>query len=49
MNKPDMVTNVNVESEMSDHNLVVFDVNLKPTIIKIPPRCVYRICSKEET
>ena len=36
-----MVTNINVESGMSDHNLVVFDVNLKPTIIKKPPRCVY--------
>ena len=40
--KPDMVTNVNVESGMSDHNLVVFDVNLKPTIIKKTTQmCLY--------
>lgn len=39
--KPDMITNVSVESGISDHNLVVFDINLKPSINKKPPRTVY--------
>ena len=39
--KPDMITDVSVESGMSDHNLVVFDINLKPSFNKKPSRSVY--------
>ena len=39
--KPDMVRNVDVVSGMSDHDLVLLDVNLRPSRNKKPPRKVF--------
>ena len=39
--KPDMVRNVDVLSGMSDHDLVLLDVNLRPSRNKKPPRKVF--------
>ena len=39
--KPDMISNVEVGCGISDHDIVMFDVNLKPTLNKKKPRRVF--------
>ena len=38
---PDMVTNLEVQSDMSDHDAIIFDINLKPSLNRKQPRKVF--------
>ena len=38
---PDMVTNLEVQSGMSNHDAIIFDINLKPSLNRKQPRKVF--------
>jgi hypothetical protein len=44
----DLVENITVEPGISDHNLVLFDINMTPRLQKKPPRKIYKY-SKADT
>ena len=38
----DLVENVRVEPGISDHNLILFDINMTPRLQKKPTRTIYK-------